>query len=82
MASTSEELSSQAEQLQDTIAFFKVDSRTSGMTRKPVAAKKGKSAAIAHVSGKRSAPAKGAGSGLMLDMGKGKDKLDEEFEQF
>jgi methyl-accepting chemotaxis protein len=82
MASTSEELSSQAEQLQDTIAFFKVDTRSSGVTRKPVAAKKGKSAAIAHVSGKRSAPAKGAGNGLMLDMGKGKDKLDEEFEQF
>ena len=82
MASTSEELSSQAEQLQDTIAFFKVDTRSSGVMRKPVAAKKPKSAAIAHVSGKRSAPAKGAGSGVMLDMGKGKDKLDEEFEQF
>ena len=82
MASTSEELSSQAEQLQDTIAFFKVDTRSSGGMRNPVATKKGKSAAIAHVSGKRSAPAKGSGSGLMLDMGKGKDKLDEEFEQF
>ena len=82
MASTSEELSSQAEQLQDTIAFFKVDMRSSGVMRKPVAAKGGKSAAIAHVSGKRSAPTKGAGSGLMLDMKPTKDKLDEEFEQF
>ena len=82
MASTSEELSSQAEQLQDTIAFFKVDTRSSGVMRKSGAVKKSKSAAIAHVSGKKSAPAKSAGSGLMLDMGKGKDKLDEEFEQF
>ena len=82
MASTSEELSSQAEQLQDTIAFFKVDTRSSGVMRKPVAAKRTKSAATAHVSGKASVLAKSAGSGLMLDMKPTKDKLDEEFEQF
>jgi methyl-accepting chemotaxis protein len=82
MASTSEELSSQAEQLQETIGFFKVDVRSSGVTRKPVAAKKPKSAGIAHVSGKKSAPAKGAGSGLMLDMNAGRDKLDDDFEKF
>jgi methyl-accepting chemotaxis protein len=86
MASTSEELSSQAEQLQETIAFFKVDVKNSGVSRqaKQPAAAKTKAKVIGHVSsGKKAAPAKAAaGSGLLLDMGSGKDKLDDEFERF
>ena len=79
MASTSEELSSQAEQLQDTISFFKVDVRSSGIMRKPVATKRKKPAAVARVSGGKSPAEPG---GLLLDMKTGRDKLDDDFEQF
>ena len=87
MASTSEELSSQAEQLQDTIAFFKVEMHSSQSQRspkKPVAAK-GKAKEIAHILTKPKvvpAKAQAGGGGLRLDMGSGRDKLDEEFEKF
>ena len=84
MASTSEELSSQAEQLQHTIAFFKVDGNTAqaGPRYQQTSAAKARSRqAIVHVAAK---PAKKAAEpkGLALEMGLGKDKLDEDFEQF
>jgi len=86
MASTSEELSSQAEQLQDSIAFFKLDGHKSGAIRqaKKAVAAKGKTKAISHIpAGGKTSPAKtSAGGGLLLDMGSGKDKLDDEFERF
>ena len=90
MASTSEELSSQIEQRQDTIAFFKVDVRSSGTSRqakKPVAAAanaKAKAKAIAHIpaGNKTSVPKPSAGGGLLLDMGTGKDNFDDGFERF
>jgi methyl-accepting chemotaxis protein len=81
MASTSEELNSQAEQLQEAISFFKVSGQLSSAPsrrqhKQPVAA-----ARIGHAPAARGA-AKTPGKGLQLDMGKGKDKLDDEFEQF
>ena len=87
MASTSEELSSQAEQLQDTIRFFKIDSDAASSRRKPTVAKKAAAPkqAVLAAPKKAAAPAaetKSSGSGLVLDMGSGKDKLDDEFERF
>ncbi len=80
MASTSEELNSQAEQLQEAISFFKVSGQLSSAPprqhKQPVAA-----ARIGHAAAAKGA-AKSPGKGLQLDMGKGKDKLDDEFEQF
>ena len=83
MASTAEELSSQAEQLQHTIAFFKVDHNSAGAAprRLPAPAAKAK-ASVAHL-GSRSVSRKGAAPrGLALEMGAGRDKLDEEFDRF
>ena len=74
-AAATEELSSQAEQRQETIAFFKVDMRGSGVMRKAAAPKRTKTAAVARVTA-------GKGSGLMLDMKPTKDKRGEEFELF
>ena len=80
IASTSEELNSQAEQLQEAISFFKVSgllsSASSRQHKQPVPA-----ARIAHAPAAKPAAQK-TGKGLQLDMGKGKDKLDDEFEQF
>jgi methyl-accepting chemotaxis protein len=82
MASTSEELSSQAEQLQDTISFFKL-AGGQGTAKKAAAARP--PARIAHVtktSSARPATKAGGGSGVLLDMGSGKDRLDDEFEEY
>ncbi len=81
MASTSEELSSQAEQLQETIAFFRIDLHSAGVVRKSVSVQKAKPSVIAHVTSKQST-AGGRGSGLLIDLNGGRDKLDEAFEQF
>jgi len=97
MASTAEELSSQAEQLQSTIAFFKVDDRSTGrdlaIRKESVETgtepRKVKKAIIQHLS---QAKANGYGRkeagiitakavGADLDMG-GRDTLDENFEKF
>ena len=77
MASTSEELSSQAEQLQDTISFFKLEENARRSATKAAAP----AARISHVS---SAPpaSKTTTSGLSLDMGSGRDKLDDDFEEY
>jgi methyl-accepting chemotaxis protein len=98
MASTAEELSSQAEQLQGTIAFFRLDEDGAGKgvqlrnerveaTAEP---KKIKKETVHHlVHGKANGHSKkDAGMitakavGADLDMGCGKDSLDEEFERF
>ena len=76
MASTSEELSSQAEQLQSSIAFFHLGATTARVTRQ--AAHRGKPQPARKAP--KSLPAKGAGSGLALDMGR--DDEDDEFERF
>ena len=75
-ASTSEELSSQAEQLQSTIAFFRLGTDTGKTVRqaarqtRPLPARKAPKALVSH------APT----SGLALDMGR--DDEDDEFERF
>jgi methyl-accepting chemotaxis protein len=89
MASTSEELSSQAEQLQDAIAFFKVggvntNEKTSTAT---VVNKQARSKAINHdlIAAQATVHKSGNGhkrtAGVALDLGNGKDGLDDEFER-
>jgi methyl-accepting chemotaxis protein len=77
MASTSEELSSQAEQLQSSIAFFHLGATAARVTRQ--ATHRGKPQSGARKAPK-TLPAKGAASGLALDMGR--DDEDDEFERF
>ena len=81
MASTSEELSSQAEQLQHTIAFFKVDG-SAAVAQRALPAPAAKSKASLALQGAKFARKGPASKGLALEMGAGKDKLDEEFERF
>lgn len=81
MASTSEELSSQAEQLQDSISFFRIDTnmmKTSASGRRPPR-KTVQLANAGHIAHK---PAVGKKSGIVLDMGGGADRLDDEFEKY
>jgi len=86
MASTAEELSSQAEQMQEIISFFTVEAASSGprrLGRKPSSASHGKPTDGGRPVGRKKAPS-GAGkdSGLLLEMGHGRDKLDEDFENY
>jgi methyl-accepting chemotaxis protein len=87
MSSTCEELSSQAEQLHETVGFFKIDETGNGRLKERAPA--------ARTASKRSrGPLKGPGTplihkgdsestgGISLNMGSGKDKIDEEFEKF
>ena len=78
MASSSEELSSQAEQLQDTISFFKVSQGSQAQQRsKPLSiTAKPKAAPGQEKGGKKES------TGLKLDMGAGKDKIDDDFEEY
>ena len=83
MASTTEELTSQAEQLKGTISFFRLD--THGVQRalphRPAQAAARKPVMVAH----HGAPAKPSkpGGGVHIDLGGGgKDHLDDEFEKF
>ena len=76
MASTSEELSGQAAQLQSTISFFRVASsrRAVSLSSRPV---------VHAAPPSRPVPALGSNSqGIALDLGSGKDTLDDEFEKF
>jgi methyl-accepting chemotaxis protein len=89
MASTSEELSSQAEQLQDAIAFFKVgDGNGREKSHRALSTKKGitmghavkdvvSSKVVVHKNGNGHK----AVTGIALDLGNGKDGLDDEFER-
>jgi len=81
MASSSEELSSQAEQLQETISFFKVSgAQQVQRSNKPLApANKSKSAPKNSPQGSKNEK---SASGLKLDMGAGKDKIDDDFEEY
>ena len=95
MASTTEELSSQAEQLKATIAFFSLESgRRQMQLPRPVHHAPAKQLAIGHAPHVASAPrpaaeprpskAPKAGKGIHLNLGVtgGADHLDEEFEKF
>nr|WP_320049761.1 hypothetical protein [uncultured Desulfuromonas sp.] len=80
MASTSEELNAQAGQLQDTISFFKLESvggKRPAINRVAVRAPQLKGPLQ-----KKPATVPKDSSGLMLDMGSGKDSLDSEFEEY
>ncbi|MFO7832201.1 MAG: hypothetical protein R6V18_09520, partial [Desulfuromonadaceae bacterium] len=81
MASSSEELSSQAEQLQDTISFFKVsDARQVKRSNKPLApANKHKNTPKSNPQADKNQK---SASGMKLDMGAGKDKIDDDFEEY
>ena len=78
MASSSEELSSQAEQLQDTISFFKVAQaqQTQQRSKALAPAPKPKAMPAQEKSSKKKS------TGLKLDMGAGKDKIDDDFEEY
>lgn len=84
MAATSEELSAQAAQLQDSIGFFKTDdSGQSVVVKRPVKARQAalpshSSAAKPAVHAALSAKPKG----VKLELGEGKDHLDDEFERY
>lgn len=80
MASTSEELSSQAEQLQDTISFFKVGDAQHTRKQAPKTTKA--MPAIAHRQQSSPAKPKAPSRGLNLDMGRGRDKLDDDFQEY
>ena len=85
MASTSEELSSQAEQLQDAIAFFRLDSKANVHVHKTSLQGPGNRIGQTALSALKTAQVKkvtARGKGLALDMGAGKDALDDAFEQF
>ncbi len=84
MASTSEELSTQAETLQKVIAFFKLDEEASVAKARALPASSAKPAVSRdserEKKTKNPAPAKDAG--LVLEMGSGGDKFDEEFVRY
>ena len=92
MASTSEELSSQAEQLQDTISFFKVGNNGSATTIKAASKKaswkighKAPTSGNEHIKPAMVAQKSDNGrksAGISLDLGEGRDKMDDEFERF
>jgi methyl-accepting chemotaxis protein len=79
MASTAEELSSQSEQLQSLIAFFKVKGAEGHiLTRSAATARKVK---VAHPGGREVSGRKVAVG--HLDLGQsGRDALDDEFERY
>jgi len=85
IASTAEELASQATQLQDTIAFFRVGD---GDTRARAAAPaKAPARAVAPAVHPHAVAAHKEGNGtkskgIALNLGDGKDSLDDEFERF
>ena len=84
MASTCEELSSQGEQLQDTIGFFKIGESGGREKHARSAYRQGNAATARPVQKTHARAGNGAGRerGLTLNLGDGKDKLDEEFERF
>jgi methyl-accepting chemotaxis protein len=88
MSSTAEELASQAEQLQDTIAFFRVED-SSGRTKRQItvqhrdtaaAPKTEHKAKVAHIT--HETPETEKHAGIALDMGSSKDRTDDEFEKY
>jgi methyl-accepting chemotaxis protein len=80
MSSTAEELSGQAEQLQEAIAFFKLGNdlpRT--VERRQPQRKPVNSYRQAAAAGRKEAVKP---SGIMLDLDDGKDALDDDFERY
>ncbi len=88
MASTAEELSSQAAQLQDTVAFFRIDTGTKKARRVDSTAMKAAHKpppSVGHpkvYGAETSNNGKDAGrTGIAVDLGSGRDSIDEEFER-
>lgn len=96
MATSSEELSSQAEQLRDIISFFVVDNKEKRFQSKGTGPQKQKKTNIAHMDENKNQTNQGSGNykantgntqntgnkGVNLDMSKGGDDKDNEFEKF
>jgi methyl-accepting chemotaxis protein len=95
MSATSEELATQAEQLQAAISYFRVDERQSGRAESKAAkapvshigkAKPSKSdlrdavmASAPHMAQRKAAGKSNGGGGFALDLDDGRDELDGEF---
>ena len=95
MSSTAEELASQAEQLQSSIDFFKLENNNKSIKNSVnnILSKKSNNTNIAHVNhfekhvsklsnSKVGKTAKSNGNGVLIEMNNGGDKLDHEFEKF
>jgi methyl-accepting chemotaxis protein len=85
IASTAEELASQAAQLQDTIAFFKVGDKDTHVRAAAMAKTMAKAASPVVHAPMVAAHKGGNGTkskGISLNLGDGKDSLDDEFERF
>jgi methyl-accepting chemotaxis protein len=81
MASTSEELSSQAEQLMEVLEFFKIEGDT-GTRKKTVSAHTKTVRNASHdVRPMASKGGNGGNHGIAVDLRAGQDGLDEEFER-
>jgi methyl-accepting chemotaxis protein len=85
VSATSVELTTQAEQLQNTISFFRIDSGQEVSTQKAVAQLKGRAATMrAREAGKPKAAKKAVaagGRGFSLDLQGGEDETDAEFKR-
>ncbi len=88
MASTAEELTSQAEQLQDTVAFFRIDTDTKQARRVDSTAMKAAhkpSASVGYPKVYRAETSNNGNragrKGITVDLGSGRDSIDEEFER-
>ena len=86
MSATSEELASQAEQLQTAISYFRISAGSSGQAAAPAKARAGlREAIMANApqmsEAKPAKPAKrnGKGGGFDLDLDDGHDELDGDF---
>jgi len=86
LASTSEELSTQSEQLQNTIAFFNIAGKGSSTGANVVSMNKAKTVqkpkAAHHPAQARKPAAQVANSGVVLNLGTGKDDEDSDFVKY
>ncbi len=84
MASTAEELSGQSEQLQEMVSFFQVKEGKSERTLEaPTEKKKKEAIQIAHIAAGKKKEHKGVDIKLDVPTGKGgRDKIDDDFEEF
>jgi methyl-accepting chemotaxis protein len=84
MASTTEELTGQSEQLVSALSFFRTGEEEEAVRRgKPVASVPAPAARVAKVAAAASRPGKAAGKGgVSLKLGEKHDALDGDFERY
>ncbi len=82
MSSTCEELSSQAEQLRETISFFRIDQKAGSFVKRAATYHKAPTAQLKPAASGAAKRSGGRSTGIELDLGAGKDGLDEEFERY